>query len=364
MVSLIVGLLGSASVACAEWPVTVTDAAGREVTVPTRPERVVLTSGFSLLTLALIHPDPVSLLAGWTGDLSAYNATAYEAFAARFPALADVPVVGSGAPDGFSLEAAVAVSPDLVIVPSWQLDTERGRLDVAHLEDAGIPVVVIDFNRHPLADTAAGMRMLGRVLGRDEQAEAYARFYEERLAVIRDRVAGDPGRGPSVLIDAYPTADVCCWAFGPEGISELVTLVGGHTVGGDRLPPLGGALDPEFVIAADPDVYIATGIPDSEGSVSVGPGVAESDARASLERIAQSPLREGLSAMRTGRVHAIWNFFIGVPINILAFEAMASWLRPDLFPDLDPVATLAEINRRFAAVPFEGAFWVSTAKTP
>jgi iron complex transport system substrate-binding protein len=33
-------------------------------------------------------------------------------------------------------------------------------------------------------------------------------------------------------------------------------------------------------------------------------------------------------------------------------------LRPDVFPGVDPAATLKEINARFAAVPFDGAYWI------
>jgi iron complex transport system substrate-binding protein len=57
----------------------------------------------------------------------------------------------------------------------------------------------------------------------------------------------------------------------------------------------------------------------------------------------------------------MWNFFNAVPLNVLAAEAVASWVRPDLFGDLDPAGSLAEINERFAAVPFEGAYWTSVA---
>ncbi len=48
-----------------------------------------------------------------------------------------------------------------------------------------------------------------------------------------------------------------------------------------------------------------------------------------------------------------------MPLNILAAEAFAHWLRPDIFADIDPDATLKEINARFAAVPFDGAYWIA-----
>jgi iron complex transport system substrate-binding protein len=39
---------------------------------------------------------------------------------------------------------------------------------------------------------------------------------------------------------------------------------------------------------------------------------------------------------------------------------MAKWIHPELFADIDPSATLAEINRHFLAVPLEGTMWVGS----
>ena len=66
-----------------------------------------------------------------------------------------------------------------------------------------------------------------------------------------------------------------------------------------------------------------------------------------------------LKGVHDGRVHGLWNFFNAVPLNILAAEAFAHWLRPDIFADVNPDASLNEINERFAAVPFRGAYWTS-----
>jgi iron complex transport system substrate-binding protein len=41
---------------------------------------------------------------------------------------------------------------------------------------------------------------------------------------------------------------------------------------------------------------------------------------------------------------------------------MATWFHPDAFADVDPKATLAEINARFLPVPLKGALWVDARK--
>ncbi|WP_142848370.1 hypothetical protein [Telmatospirillum sp. J64-1] len=63
--------------------------------------------------------------------------------------------------------------------------------------------------------------------------------------------------------------------------------------------------------------------------------------------------------MQDGRVHALWHNFYNSPMNLLAIEALATWIHPELFSDIDPAATLAEINERFLPVPFQGTYWSS-----
>ncbi len=249
----------------AEWPVTVTDAAGRQVTVPHQPRAVLLGAGINLVALALLDPDPVSLLAGWADDTRRYDPGLYATFLARFPQLAEVPVVGGGTDESFSLEKALTVGADLAIFGAWQAETEQGRLILDRLTAAGVPAVVVDFNHRPLANTAPGMRLLGRVLGREERANAFADFWEARLDRIRRRMAAHPEPGPTVLLHAYPQPDECCWAFGGTGLGELVSLVGGRNIAADRFPDAGGGvLSLEYVIGRDPQVYIATGLPQAE----------------------------------------------------------------------------------------------------
>lgn len=350
-------LLPTAAMADGRWPMTVTDALGREVTIPAKPKAILLGSGFNLVALSLVHPDPVSLLAGWAGDMKGDNPAIYEGFRKKFPAIEDVPVIGDGI--GFSFEAILSLKADLAILANWQADTEVGKRAIAYLEEINVPVIVVDFNSDPLKNTADNMRLLGRVLERDEQAEAFAGFYEERLNRIRDRVAAHPEPGPTVLMDAFPNDQGCCYAYGTGGLGEFIEITGSRNIAKD-IPRQGAIVSIEYIMAANPDAYIATASPGGTYSAfSVGPGVPVEEARETLKKAVGRPILADLSAIKNDRVYGMWNFFNAVPLNILAAEAFAHWLRPDLFPDVDPDKTLAEINARFAAVPFEGAYWVS-----
>lgn len=338
------------------YPLTVTDAFGREVTIPKAPKAVLLGTGLDLVALSLIHPDPVSLLAGWAGDMKNDTSGLYARFKEKFPKIEEVPVIGDGITVSF--EALLSLNSDLAILANWQADTDAGKQAITFLEQAGVPVVVVDFNNDALKNTAANMRFLGKILNREEQANAFADFYEAHVNRLRERVAAHPEPGPTVFMDGLPNPEKCCFAFGTGGLGEFLAITGSRNVA-EALPKQGGTVSAEFIVAADPDAYIATGLPGrAYTSFSIGPGVDAQTARDSLARIVVNPPLANLRAVREGRAHGLWNYFNAVPLNILAAEAFAHWLRPDVFTDIDPSATLKEINDRFAAVPFEGAYWI------
>jgi iron complex transport system substrate-binding protein len=92
-------------------------------------------------------------------------------------------------------------------------------------------------------------------------------------------------------------------------------------------------MNAEAVMAENPDVYIATSSPGGKYSgFSIGPGVTAEEAETTLAESVDKPVMASIAAVRNGRVHGLWNFFNAVPLNIVAAEAFASWLRPDLFP--------------------------------
>src|SRR5437773_3743166 len=92
------------------------------------------------------------------------------------PAALSIPNVGDGLPP--NIEAVMARQPDLVVLYNAGPNVTAAK----QLERAGIPTVLIDLNR--LEDLGAATRTLGRLTGREEQAES--------LAIILDSLAGRP----------------------------------------------------------------------------------------------------------------------------------------------------------------------------
>ena len=110
------------------YPLTLTDMAGREVTVEREPQRIV--SGYYISSSACIALGLRERLVGVedkAGQRPIYSLAA--------PELMELPNVGSA--KAFDLEACVAAEPDLVILPMKQKDT------AAALEELGIPALLV-----------------------------------------------------------------------------------------------------------------------------------------------------------------------------------------------------------------------------
>lgn len=339
-------------------PLVITDDAGRTVSLDEPARRIVLTDGMGLIGLAAIDDDPVARLAGWHRDR--LDADALLAFRQAIPSIDTVPDLGELRSGPAAVEALINVRPDLVVLDPYY---NRSAAAVRQMEAAGIPVVVLALTPS-VRDTepAHGLERLAVLIGREEEGKAFAAFVGERLERIRSRVAAlSANARPLVLLEAHAGRGGCCMVAGAgQGIGDFIGFVGGHNLGADRVPGMAGQISPEYALAAGPAVYIGTGgaYMEASGGLTVSPSYDKTQARASLEAALR---RRGLNetpAVRTGRAHALWHGLAISGINIVAIEAMARWIHPELFADIDPATTLDEINRRFLAVPLTGTLWV------
>lgn len=356
MLRYLLALLLMAAPACAG--VSVVDDAGRQVTLDAPARRIVLTDGIGFLALALIDPDPVARLAGW--NRGRMDDSALAILTKELPGLADVPDIGD--PDrGGSVEGLIALAPDLVVLDPYY---NRFHATIDILEGAGIPVAVLALTP-TLRDEEphAGLLRLGLLIGRQDQARAYADFADARIARIRDRLANLPDTArPPVLIEAHAGQGPCCISVGAgQGIGDFVGFAGGVSIGAEVLPGMSGTLPAEYVLRRAPQVYIGTGgqYLAAVGGLVVGPGEDAAAARASLIRVAARPGVAETPAATSGRVHGIWHGLAVSGFNVVAVEALARWIHPELFADTDPAETMGEIEQRFLAAPLPGAMWIS-----
>ncbi len=350
-------------------PITVTDIAGRDVTVNAPVSRVMLADSRVLVALNILHPQtPLKGIVAWDDALIKKAPDLSAAYSKKFPELSKIPVFPNPYTTDFSVEKALVAQPDLLIFDIGLKSklTESGTLSL--LEKSGLPVIFIDFRQYPLKNTMPSMTLLGQVFGETQQAEAFNQFYQKRLDLIRSKVATlDKGQRPSVFIEraaGISGEDYCCKTFGNGNFGEFVETAGGNNLGSQWFSTgMGGEINEEQLIHSNPDYYLMTAADwDStrKGSSSVPLGYTGDKAKsqARLTKLMERPKLRSLAAYQNKQVLALYQQYYDTPFNIIAVEAIAKFLHPNLFTELDPQADSDYLHKTFTALEGDGVFWV------
>lgn len=347
---------------------TVTDLAGRTVRVPAKVERILLGEGRLLPLLAVFdRDDPARRLVAMMGEFEKLDAPGYAQWTRRFPQIDKVPRVGRTSSGSFSDEQAITLKPQLAILglAGGHGPSERDRETLARLEAAGTAVVFIDLRHDPLVNTPRSMLLLGEVLGRKAEAEAFVTYWRAQLAVVTDRLAKARPEAPTVFLEnRVGLSEGCCDTM-VGLVGKLLDAAGSRNVAKDLIPGEFGTLNPEFLIARQPRFYIGTGIgalatqQQMPLRVVLGADATPEAAQASLARAVQRRGIAQLQAVKEGRAYAMWHHFYNSPFNVVAVQVFAKWLHPELFADLDPRATLQTMYDRFQPIALEGVYWTA-----
>ncbi len=213
--------------------VTVTDDAGREVRLAAPAQRIVALAP---------HVTEVLFAAG--AGTNVVGAVEYS----NYPEAANaIPRVG-----GYSnvdMEAVAALRPDLVI--AWKSGNRSVHLD--KLEALGIPVYVNE--ARSFEGVARSIEVFGRLAGTHEQARIAADTFRQRKQVLEQQHAQRPPVRTFYQIWNQPLQTV----NDEHLISDVIRLCGGQNVFGG-LAQLAPRIGVESVLAADPEVIVASGM--------------------------------------------------------------------------------------------------------
>lgn len=336
----------------------VTDALGRSITLKGPAERIVLGFNFEEFTAVAGVP-------GWDRVVglsrvlwASWRPQAFSRFIRPIPRLATLPDVGNTEDGNFSLEAVLALRPDLVILPQWAF-AAAGQ-DVARLESLGIPVMVIDYNAQIPERHVASTRAFGAVTGNSERAEALAALYLAKLADIQKRAAA-AGTKPKVYVElgqgGAGTIGNTYW----KGMwGRMLELIGAENIAAGKLPGAGnwGPLNPEYVLAANPDAIFIAGSAWTNRPDAVLTGF-DADLATTRARLAPYARRQGwpeLAAIRHGQLFAIEHGLSRSLWDYTAMQYIARAIYPAQFADIDPVRELARYHELYLPVAFEGTW--------
>lgn len=233
LVSLFLALVMAFSLTAAfaeSTAVTVTDMAGREITLDAPATKVVALTASDCEILAALGAEDT--LVG-RGEYCDYPESILE-----------VPAVQSGADT--NLEQIIALEPQVVVMAKMAQTEEQ----VAALEKAGIRVVVSD--AQDIEGVYTAIRLIGALVGRNDEAEAMVADMQSTFA---DIAAKSENTGKTVYFEVSPLQ----WGLWTAGkgtfMDELATMCGLTNAFADVE---GWAeISEEQVLERDPD-YIVT----------------------------------------------------------------------------------------------------------
>ncbi|MCD7708958.1 MAG: ABC transporter substrate-binding protein [Clostridiales bacterium] len=269
-----------------EYPLTVTDSYGEEVTIESEPERVVSVA--PNLTETMYFLGVMDKLVG-RSDYCDYPED-----------VLGIDSVGSlYTPD---IEAIIALEPDVVIV-STHFDDENSQ----KLEEVGIPVITL-YDEEDVTGVYGMIETLGEVVNANDAAAQLVEQMQDTIDEVQLAVAGQDEPTVYYVVDFGEYGDYT--AGGDTFVGGILELAGADNIAKDVS---GWNIDTETIIEADPDIIIM-----SEDRVD--------------EFVTTAPYDE-LTAVQDGKVYGIDTDILDRQgyRNAEAVETIAEICYPDLF---------------------------------
>ena len=295
------------------YPVTLTDQAGREVTIEEEPQKLV--SGYYISTSLLIALGLEDKLAGIEA-----KADTRPIYALSAPELLELPSVGTA--KEFDLEGCAALEPDLVILPL------KLQASADTLEELGIDALVVNpENQELLGEAAELIGAATNTAARAKELLAFTAEQEERLAK-----ALEGAETPSVYLAG--NSDFLSTAGSAMYQSAMIEMAGGANAAAEITDTYWAEVSYEQILAWNPQ-YI----------------VLASDASYTVEDVLADPNLEGCAAVENGNVIQIpgdaeaWDS--PVPGGILGAVWLSSELHPEECPQADSEAVIHEFYETF-----------------
>ena len=312
----------------------ITDALGREVTVPATVEKIIPLGNTPRMISYLGLADKVVGIGDCEKAESPLQAYAY----VNRDKWKDLPVVGSDSMGETSYypEELISLAPDIIVCP-YGLDTVQ---DIER--QTGLPVVAVTDAVLFSAEYEDSLRILGEVCGVSERAEAVVEFINSCIADLRARTEVIPDDDKPSILAAAATFQ---GSHGIEGVYSnyaVFDVIAVNDVPRGMLDTgvAGGVLvDKEQILEWNADMIFL----DYSGVELVRQDMAENP-----------DFYKQLDAFRSGNVYqcpnSTWHWS-NVEIPLVSAYYMGSLLYPEAFEDVDFEAKAAEIFEFFLGEP-------------
>lgn len=298
------------------------DSCGREVLVDKEITKVALSGTLAQIVVFALAPEKmVGLVSEWDSMAKEYLATEYY----------QMPVIGQlyGGKGEINLEELLAVAPQLVIDIGEAKDGMAEDLDALQ-QQTGIPFVHIDAY---LDNTAEMFRIVGDLLGAEEQAEKLATYWTTHFDMVND-ILDEVGESKADLL----------YIAGDEGLNVIAN--------GAYHSEVIDMFSNNIAIVENPSSKGTGNEVDMEQLLMWNPQYLIFDSESIYDQVAERPEWQNMDAVKAGRYYEVpagpysW---LGFPPSVQRILGMM-WMEQLFYPeycDFDLKAAVTEYYSLF-----------------
>lgn len=290
-----------AMVADSAFPVRVKDYRGREVEIAKLPQRIV--------SLLPSHTETLFALGAGSQMVACTSLCDYP------PETSQLKKIALANPGSISLEALVALQPDLIVVGGdyhRQLETQLTKLNIP----------VLSLESQSIADIEHSLLGLARATGHTEKGKALVEELQREIQQLQEQIKPfQKEERPRVF---YRVWDQPLMTAGPESfIGELITLAGGDNVFAD-VEIAYPQVSEETLILRNPEVIVMPRMKSDPA-----------DTKTVLQELRQRPGWSKMDAVQQERIYLIEDDLISRPGPrvVQGLQKVAQALYPEAFPN-------------------------------
>ena len=277
------------------YPLTLTDDAGRQVTISAAPTRIVS-----------LAPSNTEIVCALDACDDLVGVTDYDAYPAQVAEVTDV-VIGAVV----DVEKVVAADPELILAAGNEL-TPTAVID--QLTDLGYPVLAL--YPRDLQGVYDGISLVGEAIDAQGTAEELVTSLEARADAVASTVAG--AERPRTFYEVGVFEGSIYTAGEDSFLASLISLAGGEPIVGDAAST---AIQLEDLISADPQLILL--------------GDATYDRTITVESVAARSGWGEMSAVKDGHIVVVLDDLVITrpgPRIVDGLEALAKAIHPELYP--------------------------------
>jgi len=318
-----------------KYPITVIDSANRTVTIYKPVKRLISQGTYAYEAISLLNAQD---------RLSAVTNTAQRVYG-FIPGINGKPTVGEYREIDY--EKVIENQPDLYIVGS-----NKTLSDIeTKLEPLGTAIVVLGFSKMKMFE--GEFRTLAKLLEENESVEEYLAWRNDHIKMIKDKTADIKHK-----LRVYNEYSDMAWTTGTDGsgINDVITLAGGLNIGSTINKSNSAEVDPEWLMAQNPEVIVIPAFLDYAPTDLTGYHLSSTDnAKKFIEEASSKTGWKETDAVKNKRVFVIDGETGSASCRgAVGVCYCAKWFYPEVFKDLNPDAINKEYFEKWLGASYKG----------